>query len=202
MKRLILVMLAVALSLAASGCGGGGGSTRDAEIQAAIGARINDFVTAVEDYDVDSMLAFLDSANFDLAIKEGLMPEYSKTYAQLEAELRLDEAKQLHWREPVPQGHGYVLTMTLGTITYTSLTETGALATATFVIEEEADGLSRVTTDTGTIDCEMVKLAGQWLCRSMTIRFDAVPTRTLSRAALLAGSGDNQTGFGFGRLSF
>lgn len=98
MKRLILVMLAVALSLAASGCGGGGGSTRDAEIQAAIGARINAFVTAVEDYDVDSMLAFLDSANFELTIREGLMPEYSKNYAQLEAELRLDEAKQLHWR--------------------------------------------------------------------------------------------------------
>lgn len=206
MKRLTLLVLTIALSLTISGCfggGSGGGGIDDAEIQNAIASRISSFVTAVEDYDVDGMLEFLDEGSFSLTIAEG-DDSYDKTYADLEAELEEDEAKQLHWRDAVSEGgHGYVLTMESGTVTYANLSETGAIATLPFTIREQADDpeIEETVTDTGSIICEVVKLQGQWLCRTMTITFDTDLPRALYRAAAWPDSDDEVTvGFGFGRI--
>jgi hypothetical protein len=204
MKRLTLVILAVALSLTISGCFGGGGSTIDeAGIQNAIALRINAFVAAVEDYDVDAMLGFLDADDFSLTIVEG-DSEYDKTYDELETELAEDEAKQLHWREAVSEGgHGYVLTMQLGTTTYTNVSETGAQATVPFTIKEQSEDpeIPETTTDTGDIVFDMVKLHGQWLCRTMTITFDTDRPRAAYRATTGSERGDEASGFGLGRFT-
>lgn len=146
-----------------------------------------------------------DEDNFNLTIIEG-NSEYDKTYDELETELQEDEAKQLHWREAVSEGgHGYVLTMELGTITNTNISETGAQATVPFTIKEQSEDpeIPETTTDTGTIVFEIVKLQGQWLCRTMTITFDTDLIRAAYRAAAGSDSGDDgASGFAFGRFAF
>ncbi|NLU42646.1 MAG: hypothetical protein GXX08_10620 [Firmicutes bacterium] len=212
MRRLVPLVLVVVLLSAVSGCcwcGGGGIDT--AQIQAAISERIAAFAEAVEDYDVDGMLGFLDESSFSLTICEG-DSEYNKTYAELKAELEEDEPKQLQWRRPVSEGgNGYVLTMELGTLVFSSVSATGAQAATPFTIKEQAEfpEIPEETTDGGTIACEMVKLGGQWLCQKMTITYQTVILIEASRrgAASMesgdAGSGDDLThGFGFGKLAF
>ncbi|NLU42137.1 MAG: hypothetical protein GXX08_08025 [Firmicutes bacterium] len=213
MRRLLPLVLAVVLLFAIPGCFGGGGGTDggidQTQIQAAIGQRIAAFVEAVEDFDVDGMLGFLDEDSFSLTISEG-GSEYSKTYTELKAELEADEPKQLQWRKPESEGgNGHVLTMELGTIVYSSVSETGAQAAAPFTIKESAENpqIPETTTDTGTIACEMVKLGGQWLCRQMTITYDDL-AKASYRGAGSSESGnaesieDGTTGFGFGQFAF
>lgn len=212
MRRLLPLVLAVVLLFAIPGCFGGGGGTGgidETQIQAAIGQRIAAFVEAVEDFDVDCMLGFLDEDSFSLTISEG-GSQYSKTYAELRAELEADEPKQLQWRRPVSEGgNGYVLTMELGTTVYSNVSETGAQAAAPFTIKERAQNpqIPETTTDTGTIACEMAKLGGQWLCRTMTITYDTDDARVSYRGATSPERGDAQSGtngtigFGLGRLS-
>lgn len=95
MRGLLPLILALVLLSVISGCsggGGGGGGIDKTQIQAVITARITAFTQAVEDYDVDGMLGFLDKDNFKLTISEG-DSQYSKTYSVLKAELEEDEAK-------------------------------------------------------------------------------------------------------------
>ncbi|NLU42638.1 MAG: hypothetical protein GXX08_10580 [Firmicutes bacterium] len=111
-------------------------------------------------------------------------------------------------------GNGYILTMELGTIVFSNVSATGAQAVVPFTIKEQSENpqIPETTTDTGTIACEMVKLQGQWLCRTMTITFDTGPTKVPHRAGTLPESGNRlvkhlddsnagTTGFGFGKLT-
>ena len=213
MRRLLPLILAVVLLFTVSGCfgggGGSGGGIDQTQIQAVIAAEIAAFAEAVEDYDVDGMLGFLDEDSFRLTISEG-GSEYDKTYTELRAELEEDESKQLQWRRPTAEGgNGYALTMELGTIVYSNVSATAAQALAPFTIRESAQNLQipETTTDTGTIACEMVKLGGQWLCRKTTITYDTDDARASYRRATSPESGDAESGtngtigFGFGKLS-
>jgi|LFRM01.1.fsa_nt_gb hypothetical protein len=101
----------MALAAALAGCLSGIQNTKlSKEITPAIKA----YKKAVEEYDVDGMLSFLDPENFELTIIEE-SPEqrtYSKDYQTLEAELRAQEQQQRQWRLPPPVGNGYVLEWT------------------------------------------------------------------------------------------
>ena len=206
MKRLIILLWISGLVLMLAGCGGGGGGD-DTEIQNAIAAKIDSFRAAVEAYVVDGMLAFLDENDFILTISEDGSTPYDKEYAVLQAELEEDEAKQLHWRGSTPNGHGYSLTMELGTITYSNLSASGGVATVPFTIKEKADDppIPETITDTGGMVCEMVNLQGQWRCRRMTINYGGMGAIPLSsQAAALGtkgGEGTATTGsFSFGQF--
>ena len=134
MRRLLPLVLAVVLLFTISGCfgggGGSGGGIDQTQIQAVIAAEIAAFAEAVEDYEVDGMLGFLDEDSFRLTISEG-GSEYDKTYTELRAELEEDESKQLQWRRPTAEGgNGYALTMELGTIVYSNVSATAAQALA------------------------------------------------------------------------
>lgn len=183
-KKAILCLSISGLLLIMAGCGGKpSGDTFDkTEIQQAVEARIKSFRTAVEDYNVESMLNFLDQDAFQLTIAEGgISLSYSKGYTKLNNELEEDRGKQLHWREPARVGHGYILTMELGAITYSKINASGACAVIPFTIKEEAEDpkISQRTTDKGHMTCDMVKLQGSWRCREMTINFEP-PTSTKS----------------------
>ncbi len=191
MKRLLALLCLSGLVLMLAGCGGGGGGGDDAEIQEAIAARIHSFKTAVEAYDVDGMLAFLDENDFILTITEN-GSSYQKTYAVLAGELAADEAKQLHWRAAVPDGHGYVLAMELGAVAFENLSAAGGMATVPFTIKEKAADIPEMVTDTGSMVCEMASLAGVWRCQRLAIHFN--PAKACTNRAAAPG------GFGFGRL--
>jgi hypothetical protein len=190
LKRLFLFFMIFGLFLMVTGCGGkkggsggggGGGGTKDAEIKQAITTRINSFKTAVEAYDADGMLAFLEQeTNMDkkLTIVEGSdgINKYDKDYTTLESELNQDKDKQRHWRKsPEEGGNGYTLTMKLDAITFSKMKESGAYATVPFTIIEAAEDpfIEPVITDQGHMVCEMVKLRGTWYCQKLTINFYA-----------------------------
>lgn len=198
----IFLLCLLGLLLIISGCGGSGGGGNDTETKTAINNGINAFKTAVQNYNVDGMLAFLNEASFTLTISEN-SASYNKTYATLENELVADEAKQLHWRKPTAEGgHSYVLTMVLGAITYSNLSATGGIATVPFTIKEQADGIGQMVTDTGSIVYEMVKIQGEWLCQKMTINFDSQSASQFSsQEGNSKGITGINTGFGFGKFN-
>jgi hypothetical protein len=182
--KLFVLSLAISgLLLVVAGCGaksGGGGGLDEAAIRQEIDARINSFKAAVEAYDVDVMLSFLEETDSEkqLAIAEGGSDPYYKSYERLETELGEDQKKQLHWRKPPAEGgNGYTLTMQLGTITYSNLGASGANAIVPFSIFEAAESpaINSTLTDTGRMTCAMVKTQGEWRCREMAIYFDANP---------------------------
>jgi len=199
-KRLLVLALFSALFIILSGCSGGGGGkpvdhteTKEAVQKAALAFR-----DAVEDYDVEGMLHFLDRGGFTLVIKEvGQSLQGSKDYATLEAELRDDEEKQLRWRQEPPEGYGYVLTMELGEIVFSNLSSTGAIATTTFKVFEKAQRIENTVTDTGQIVLEMVKLEGKWLCRKMSTNFEKTGSKILGQW----NSHGHLRGFGFGSIN-
>lgn len=218
MKKLIWILSITGLILIMAGCSGKkyGGDIGDTE--QAIADRIDSFKTAVETYDVEKMLDFLDKTGLEkqLTIAEEGIGSYSKDRAKLKTELEEDQGKQLHWRNPAPEGHGYILTMELGTITYQKLCASGAYAVAPFTIKEEAKNpeIPQQITDKGHMTCQMVKLQGTWRCLEMTINFYSLDKigaysaqiSTLSvpyRGAHKTGSSKERAkGFCFGRFNF
>ena len=193
------LFLVVILLLLLSGCVGSRiGKTETTE---AITEKIHMFRGAVEAYNVETMLGFLDQEMFTLTIKEGGVTAPIKDYAKLREELEEDEEKQLRWRQAPPAGYGYVLRMELGEVIYASnVTDMAAVGTVSFTITERAEGIPEQVTDEGTIVCEMVKKGGHWLCQRMIIHFET----PLSPAAytLYGGLGVTRASIGLGRLSF
>ena len=222
-RRLLLVLALFGLLLLATGCGGqksgGGGGGDDTGTKQAITARINSFKAAVEVYDADGMLDFLareTGAEKILTIAEEGVGSYDKDFNKLEAELREDAGKQRHWRKsPAEGGNGYTLTMELGTITFSSVKESGAYAVVPFAITEAAQDplIEPITTDRGHMTCEMVKLQGTWRCQKLTIHFyapDKVASGEMSALTLTSHHGVRSNGsrtkgtrgFSFGRFTF
>lgn len=193
-KRALYFAAVFSLALILVGCFGLGNIKRDRENRDAIADRLNAFGRAVEIYDVEGMLAFLNEEGFVLTIVEGGNPAYEKSYAVLEEELREDEEKQLRWRKPVEQGgQGYILTMEFGTLTYSNMTATGAVVVADFTILEDTDEIEQIITDRGSIICEMVQLEQTWYCQKMTIHFESVSS------SLMNAEQKYLKGFGFGQ---
>ncbi len=133
MKRRLVSSIALLLCLTCSlfflsGCKKGGSGLDTGPVKDAIAAKIEAFKSSVESYDVEGMLAFLaEESNFEgLYITEGNNQPYAKS------ELEEDEQKQLAWRQPAPEGKGYVLTMELGAITYSNVSQSGAVASVGF----------------------------------------------------------------------
>lgn len=105
--------------------------------------------------------------------------------------------------------------MKLGTITFSSVKESGAYAVVPFAITEAAQDplIEPITTDRGHMTCEMVKLQGTWRCQKLTIHFYA-PDKVASggMSALTSASphgvrgNESRTkgtrGFSFGRFVF
>lgn len=216
-KKLITFLWICGLLLAIAGCNSGPGDypgdgdndddyEKIQEIKNAINERVHSFKEAVERYDVDGMLAFLDENSFELTIAEN-NNEAKKSYTTLKKELEEDEGKQLHWRDPVPEGHGYTLTMTLEDIMYSSLTPTGAYLSVGFTILEKAEDpkLEERVTDRGHMVYEMVHLLGEWRCRHMIINFWSMDGRQLI-SSMAAQKGKtyrrNRLGFSFGVFAF
>lgn len=208
MKRLISIatflFCLTGLLLLMSGCGSSNaGGDSNIGVKDTVAAKVNSFKTGVEAYNVNGMLAFLDENNFEgLFIVEGDSSPQEKDYATLKGELEDDEGKQLNWREPVPDGIGYVLTMELGTIVYSNLTTSGAIASVGFTIKEKADGVPEEVTDTGTMVCEMVNMQGEWLCRRLTINFDVINGGSILSQAGWQGVTVSKQKNGFGFASF
>lgn len=184
LKQLILFLVLSGMLLLMVGCGGGGGNSGggldEAAIKLDIEKRIKSFKAAVEAYDVEGMLGFLEETDSEkqLAIAEEGSDPYPKSYETLETELTEDAEKQLRWRKsPAEGGNGYTLTMQLGTITYSNLGASGANAIVPFSIFEAAESpaINSTLTDTGRMTCAMVKTQGEWRCREMAIYFDANP---------------------------
>lgn len=220
-KQLVLFLGISGILLIMAGCGvkGGGGGLDDAKIKQAIDARVNSFKTAVEAYDVEGMLDFLEktSSAEQLTIAEGkkLDHKYPKTYETLKSELEQDERKQQYWRKPpLEGGNGYTLNMELESITYNKLSAGGADAVVSFTIIEAAQepSINPETTDKGHMTCAMVKLQGTWRCHKMTIVFygpDEISASSVLNSVSVASyqaasqTGNNKTkGFCFGRFDF
>jgi len=209
MKRRLVSSIALLLCLTCSlfflsGCKKGGSGLDTGPVKDAIAAKIEAFKSSVESYDVEGMLAFLaEESNFEgLYITEGNNQPYAKNYATLRSELEEDEQKQLAWRQPAPEGKGYVLTMELGAITYSNVSQSGAVAGVGFTIKEKADEISELVTDTGTMVCTMVKTQGDWRCKRMNINYAVVEQRILfSGAGVEEMTGTEAVaGFGLGSL--
>lgn len=209
MKRILTLICILGLAIALAGCGGGGGKggggKDDADVKKAINEVLNYFRIAVEEYNVREMLGYLDENDFKLTIAEKGSDSYEKDYATLKTELEEDEAKQLRWRNNDPLvGYGYILTMEFGTISFSDVSSSGAYVVVPFTIKEEAEGISQVVTDTGSMICEMVYLNGQWRCRRMTINYDTTGAIQLTSKMLLGASvskrSANGGGFGFAML--
>ena len=198
-RERMFLFLVVLLLLLLSGCVGS--RIDKAEITKAVTEKIHMFRGAVEAYNVETMLGFLDQETFTLSIKEGGVTAPLKDYAKLREELEEDEEKQLRWRQAPPAGYGYVLRMELGEVIYAgNVTDMAAVGTVSFIITEQAEGIPGQVTDQGTIVCEMVKKGGHWLCQRMTIHFET----PLSPAAYTSygGLGVIRPSIGLGRLSF
>jgi hypothetical protein len=126
---------------------------------------------------------------------------YNKTYATLKTELEEDQAKQLHWRQAPPEGHGYVLPMELGTIVFSNTSASGAIATVPFKIKEQAQEpeIPQTITDEGQIVCEMVSLQGNWRCQDMTIIYYSLYKNGACTRNTKTGE-ENAQGFCLGRF--
>ena len=172
-QKLILLLVIVGLILLVAGCDKKADAT---EIQHDITNSVKSFKTAVQAYDVNNMLRFLvQDISFQLTISEG-NSFYIKDYTILKNELEEDQAKQLHWRQAPPEGHGYVLIMELGTIIFSNISASGAIATIPFTVKEQVQDpqIPQTVTDAGQIACEMVRLQGTWRCQKMTIIYYAL----------------------------
>lgn len=165
----------VSVLLILAGCSGGGSSNKvdEVEIQKAVRERITVFKTAIETYNVDVMLGFLDQSSFELTIAEAGCSA-NKDYITLKEELEEDQPQQHQWRQDPPQGYGYVLVMDLDDFTYTNLSNSGVVVALSFVIREKAAEIAELVTDQGTIVFELVKKGNNWLCQNMTINFEAI----------------------------
>jgi hypothetical protein len=175
----------------------------EAQIQQDITEGVNSFKTAVQAYNVANMLGFLVQDNsFKLTISEGT-GSYDKNYTTLKTELEEDQEKQLHWRQAPLTGHGYVLTMELGTIVFSNMSASGAIAMVPFKIKEQAQEpeIPQTVTDVGQIVCEMVNLQGIWRCQKMTIAYYASDKTSAGARNKKTGEEDAQ-GFCFGRFEF
>lgn len=178
LKRLFLFLGISGILLIMAGCNlkvslGGSGDT---ETTREIEKSINSFKAAVEAYDVEGMLSFLEEnpPEDPLTIVEG-NDRYDKTYETLKTELEEDAPYQLTWRKPSTEegGWGYTLTMQLGTVIFTRLGTSGANVVVPFSIIEASEKLSHeAETDRGHMVYSMVKLQGTWRCRHMTIHFN------------------------------
>ncbi len=206
MTRGVLLLMLTAITLVTvSGCIGGGGTPPppidEAAIKAAIGAVIDDFEEAVEQYDVDGMLSCLSGPGFTLTQVEATVTPpvtQTKAYEVLSAELVADEDRQLAWRKlPGEGGYGYVLDLQLGERVFSGITATGAHVTQTFSVVESASGIDAKTTDQGTIAWQFAKISGAWKATSMTITFQKVSTDRAATASVRAAAAE-RGGFGFG----
>lgn len=171
----VLTVMMASLLLILAGCSGGGSTNvvDKAAIQKAVQEQIALFKTAVETYDVDVMLGFLEQSSFELTIAEA-GSSIKKDYTTLKKELEEDQAKQLKWRQDPPEGYGYVLTMELSDITYTDLSNSGAVVTLSFLTKEKSAEIEELVTDRGTMVLELIKQGNSWLCQYMTINFGQV----------------------------
>ena len=200
MQKMTLLLVIVGLLLLVAGCGK---RIDEAQIQQDITEGVNSFKTAVQAYNVANMLGFLVQDNsFKLTISEGT-GSYDKNYTTLKTELEEDQEKQLHWRQAPLTGHGYVLTMELGTIVFSNMSASGAIAMAPFKIKEQAQEpeIPQTVTDVGQIVCEMVNLQGIWRCQKMTIAYYASDKTSAGARNKKTGEEDAQ-GFCFGRFEF
>ncbi len=200
MQKMTLLLVIVGLLLLVAGCGK---RIDEAQIQQDITEGVNSFKTAVQAYNVANMLGFLVQDNsFKLTISEGT-GSYDKNYTTLKTELEEDQEKQLHWRQAPLTGHGYVLTMELGTIVFSNMSASGAIAMVPFKIKEQAQEpeIPQTVTDVGQIVCEMVNLQGIWRCQKMTIAYYASDKTSAGARNKKTGEEDAQ-GFCFGRFEF
>lgn len=207
----LLLMLTAITLVTVSGCIGGGGTPPpidEAAIKAAIGAVIDDFEEAVEQYDVDGMLSCLSGSGFTLTLVEATVnPPITnppKTYAKLEEELRAAESDQLDWRKPTSEeGYGYVLDLQLGDQVFSQpIRATGNHVTQSFTVVESAAGFGEPKiTDQGTIAWQFAKISGAWKATSMTITFQKV-SRVGGAPAGARAAGAKRGGFGLGTMSF
>ena len=198
MQKMTLLLVIVGLLLLVAGCGK---RIDEAQIQQDITEGVNSFKTAVQAYNVANMLGFLVQDNsFKLTISEGT-GSYDKNYTTLKTELEEDQEKQLHWRQAPLTGHGYVLTMELGTIVFSNMSASGAIAMVPFKIKEQAQEpeIPQTVTDVGQIVCEMVNLQGIWRCQKMTIVY-YVSDKTSAGAHSTKTGEDVAQGFCFGRF--
>lgn len=177
MKRAIhLAKVAIVLltAIAVSACRY---NATDAD-RAAVEGIISTFANSIETYSVSSMTGNM-TDSFVLTLKEGSL-DYSKTLSTLREELESEETNQLDWRS----AYGYRLELGL-TGGVPSFNDRFAAAQRGFSVIESADGIAPITTDTGTIDWQFVKMGECWRIAAMTITFD---TATGSTAAVTPGS--------------
>lgn len=169
-KQILIGLLALSFLLALVSCSP---KINFDLVEQEIKGKIDLFKASVEDYNVEGMLSFLEKGTFRLRITEdGQSYQAEKDYDQLEEELGEDEEKQLRAREDPPTGYGYKMSMVLGDVTYSNVSEMGASARVPFTIFEESLDFDPVDpTDTGTISVNMVKTEGEWLCQYMAIDF-------------------------------
>ncbi len=182
-RNILIIIVALGLLI----LGGCEPKVDETLIEQEISAKIYSFREAVQAYDVEGMLAFLDQDNFSLTITEdGQSYQGLKDLATLRNELAEDEEKQLRWREE----QGYILTMVLGNISLSNVSKAGAIALVPFEIFEETEGISQALTDEGTMVVTMVKMEGDWLCQEMVNDFKSQGSIVLSIRRI--------TGFGLG----
>lgn len=173
MKRIIrfakiAVLIAATMTLGA--CGGYQATDTDRlHIEAIIGR----FQFGIERYDIPSMTGDLSDA-FILTLREGSL-EYSKTLSALREELEADATDQSYWRN----NYGYRLQLVL-TGGNPLFNDRYATARSGFTVIESSDGIDPITTDTGTIDWQFVKMGDYWRVAAMTITFNT----TASSAAM------------------
>lgn len=181
MKRTIRLASIAALLLAVMTLSACRYQATDAD-KAAIGGVITGFKTGIERYDISLMTANLTDA-FVLTLKEGSL-EYYKTLSVLREELNAEEKNQLDWRET----YGYMLELGLTGGT-PSFNDRFATARSGFTVIESAEGIAPITTDTGTIDWQFVKMGDYWRVAAMTITFNTTASgAAMSKSFALSGS--------------
>lgn len=206
MRQNIWTVILIVLLFTITGCGKSeGDSNRYSTQKYEIAQALKDFKSAVEEYNVELMLAMFnkDTTESILTIQEGSF-SYSKNYSTLKAELEEDETNQLTWRKDPDQNvsdrHGYALRMELGTLSYSNMSESGGYATQTFEIYESAVNppIAETKTDSGAIIWKMAMTTGQWKAVSMTINFNT--NASLSNTIAQSRISSISHGFGFGKV--
>jgi hypothetical protein len=199
-KKVFLLTLIASVLIAVAGCGGGGATVDsgggNTAVQTAIASALTGFNTAVDNYDVTGMLSYLAKGNgFQLTISE-VGYSYTKTYEQLKKELNDVATDQLNWRKAPPDGHGYQLNLILSSLqNFSNVTDTGGIASQTFVVKEMAvdPPISWTQTDSGTITWQVAKIDGVWKVIAMTIAYN---NNTNSMAVQSSSSPVLKFGFG------
>lgn len=197
MQNAIKTILLLILFAVLVGCSGG----QNADHRGEIGQEIHAYKRAVEDYNVDGMLAFLDQTEFELTIIDhGSNATYEKDFRILAGELRRDEVLQLDERKDPPVGQSYALTLSLGSLLYNSINESNYFVTTTFEVYEESVAIPRKLTDKGKMEFVMVNKNNRWVCNKMVISFDQMDDDWIALSVKSFGSPDIN-GFGFGSLA-